>query len=207
MDICHTNEKRRTETPKICSFLCAFCGKILKSEGRIKMTGKTHISCGFLIGTLAVNYYHPDIFTSITTVVLAVAGSMLPDICHTQSKIGRRFKILSWLVRILFGHRTFTHSLLFTLLIAILLKTIHTPEVYFTAFIGGMASHIILDMLTPRGVKLLYPLPLSVKLPIQFKTGGMVDLSLATAFTFGGTYVIFREVINQWLNQFITLPF
>lgn len=199
--------KKRTYVPKICSLLKADCGKIIKPEGRLEMTGKTHISCGLLIGTLAVNYYHPDLFNSITTVVLAVGGSMLPDICHTQSKIGRRFKFLSFIVRTLFGHRTFTHSLLFTLLMALLLTSIHTPEMYFTAFIGGMASHIILDMLTPRGVKLLYPLPLSVKLPIQFKTGGMVDLSLATAFTFGGTYVIFREVINQWLNQFITLPF
>ena len=171
------------------------------------MTGKTHLSCGFLIGTLAINYYHPDLFTSVTAVVLAGAGSLLPDICHAQSKIGRRFKFLSIIVRLLFGHRTFTHSILFTLIIALLLSTIHTPPVYMAAIIGGMASHIILDMLTPRGVKLLYPFPLSVKPPVQFKTGGMVDLSLATAFTFGGTYVIFREVINQWLTHWLHLNF
>lgn len=169
------------------------------------MTGKTHLSCGFLIGTLAVNHYHPDLFTSVTTIVLAGAASLLPDICHAQSKVGRRFKLISVFVRLLFGHRTFTHSLLFLLIIALLLSFIHTPPVYMTAILCGMASHIVLDMLTPRGVKLLYPFPLSIKLPIQFKTGGMVDLSLATAFTFGGTYVLFSEVINQWFSHWIHL--
>lgn len=43
-------------------------------------------------------------------------GALIPDICHTQSKIGRRFPILSKAVSSVFGHRTFTHSLLFLLI-------------------------------------------------------------------------------------------
>ena len=121
------------------------------------MTGKTHATCGLLIGTLCTDYYQTDLFTSITVIILAVMASLLPDICHTKSKLGRRFKIISWLVRILFGHRTFTHSLIFMLLIAILLYFIQTPVPYFTAIILAMLSHVILDMLTPRGVKLFYP--------------------------------------------------
>jgi hypothetical protein len=54
------------------------------------MTGKTHASCGILVGALAIEYYKTDLFTSVTIVVLAVIASLLPDICHTQSKIGRR---------------------------------------------------------------------------------------------------------------------
>ncbi len=44
---------------------------------------------------------------------------------------------------------------------------------------------LVLDMITPRGAKLFYPLPFNVKTPIQFKTGGLVDLSLATALMVG----------------------
>ena len=77
------------------------------------MTGKTHASCGLLVGALTIEYYHTDLFTSITIITLAIISSLLPDICHTQSKIGRRFKLLSLIIRLMFGHRTFTHSILF----------------------------------------------------------------------------------------------
>ncbi|PTG61774.1 hypothetical protein BUY28_12015, partial [Staphylococcus cohnii] len=108
------------------------------------MTGKTHTSCGLLVGALTIEYYQTDLFTSITIMTLAVISSLLPDICHTQSKVGRRFKVLSFLVRILFGHRTFTHSLLFLSIISILLYFIQTPEYYLVSIILGLLSHVIL---------------------------------------------------------------
>lgn len=42
---------------------------------------------------------------------------------------------------------------------------------YMVAIVIGMFSHVILDILTPRGVKLLYPLPFNIVSPIHFKTG------------------------------------
>ncbi|WP_142241795.1 metal-dependent hydrolase, partial [Staphylococcus epidermidis] len=116
------------------------------------MTGKTHASCGFLVGAITTQYFHTDIFTSISVIVLSVISSILPDICHTQSKIGRRFRLTSFFVRILFGHRTFTHSLLFIIGISFLLYFIQTPMYYMVAIVIGMFSHVILDILTPRGV-------------------------------------------------------
>ena len=170
----------------------------------MNMTGKTHTSCGLLVGALTIEYYQTDLFTSITIMTLAVISSLLPDICHTQSRIGRRFKVLSFFVRILFGHRTFTHSLLFISIIGILLYIIQTPEYYLVSIILGLLSHVILDILTPKGVKLFYPLPLNVVSPLHFKTGGLVDLSLATAFSFGTVYTLFQPFFNefmlQWLN-------
>ena len=47
-------------------------------------------------------------------------------------------------------------------------------------------------MVTPKGVKLLYPLPITIKTPLNFKTGGLVDLSLANALTVGAIYVFFK---------------
>ena len=76
-----------------------------------------------LVGAITTQYFHTDIFTSISVIVLSVISSILPDICHTQSKIGRRFRLTSF-VRILFGHRTFTHSLLF--IIGISFTVLHT---------------------------------------------------------------------------------
>lgn len=39
------------------------------------------------------------------------------------------------------------------------------------AIVIGMFSHVILDILTPRGVKLLYPLPLISYHPFILKLG------------------------------------
>lgn len=77
------------------------------------MTGKTHASCGLLVGAWTTQYYQTDIFTTVTVMWLATMASLLPDICHMRSKIGRRLKLISFIIRLLFGHRTFTHSLIF----------------------------------------------------------------------------------------------
>lgn len=166
------------------------------------MTGKTHASCGLLVGALTTQYFHTDLFSSVTVVVLSVISSLLPDICHTQSKIGQKFKLLSFFIRLIFGHRTFTHSLLFIGIIGFLLYLIDTLVYYGVAIIIGLFSHVILDMITPKGVKFLYPLPITIKMPINFKTGGLVDLSLATALTVGAVYVFFQigvnDIIHYW---------
>ena len=167
------------------------------------MTGKTHASCGFLVGALAIEYYETDLFISVTVVTLAIISSLLPDICHAQSRIGGRFKFISIIIRLLFGHRTFTHSILFVSIIAALLYMIQTPNYYLITIICGLLSHVILDMLTPRGVKLLYPIPISIKFPVQFKTGGLVDLSLATALTIGGFYTLFQSYFNNFINHLL----
>lgn len=161
------------------------------------MTGKTHASCGLLVGALTKEYFHTDLFTSITVITLAVISSLVPDICHTQSKIGRRFKLISFFIRMIFGHRTFTHSLLFIAIIVCLLYVIQTPSYYLVTIILGLLSHVILDMLTPRGVKLFYPIPINVKFLVVFKTGGLVDISLASALTIGAIYVIFHPFFNN----------
>ncbi|MDT3960157.1 metal-dependent hydrolase [Staphylococcus kloosii] len=168
------------------------------------MTGKTHASCGVLVGALAIEYYKTDLFTSVTIVVLAVIASLLPDICHTQSKIGRKIRVLSFFIRLLFGHRTFTHSILFIVIIGFALYVIQTPQYYFITIITGLISHVILDMLTPKGVKLFYPIPLTVKLPITFKTGGLVDLSLASALIIGSLYTLFKSNIDDLIKYFIS---
>ncbi|MBF7020520.1 metal-dependent hydrolase [Staphylococcus sp. 18_1_E_LY] len=168
------------------------------------MTGKTHASCGIFVGALAIEYYKTDLFTSVTIVVLAVIASLLPDICHTQSKIGRKIRIISFFIRLLFGHRTFTHSILFIVIIGLGLYVIQTPQYYFVTIITGLISHVILDMLTPKGVKLFYPIPLTVKLPITFKTGGLVDLSLASALIIGSLYTLFKSNIDDLIKYFIS---
>ncbi len=69
---------------------------MVKCKYKINMTGKTHASCGMLVGALTTQYFQTDML-SVTVIILATLASLLPDICHTQSKIGRRFKVISFL--------------------------------------------------------------------------------------------------------------
>lgn len=62
------------------------------------MTGKTHMSAGLLVGALTTEHFQTDLFSTVTVICLAIVSSLLPDICHTRSKIGRHFKILSFLL-------------------------------------------------------------------------------------------------------------
>ncbi|SUK10814.1 membrane bound metal dependent hydrolase [Staphylococcus agnetis] len=167
------------------------------------MTGKTHSSAGLLIGAMVATHFELDVFESVTAIVIAGIASIFPDICHTKSKIGQRLKILSFIVKHLFGHRTFTHSLLFIILSYYLLTLIQTPLYYMISIICGMLSHVILDMLTPRGVRLLFPLPIRLRFPIHFRTGGLVDLSLASTFTLLTVYILFETPIKRVLMTWI----
>ena len=140
-----------------------------------------------------------DLFSTVTVICLSVVSSLLPDICHTGSKIGRKLKLLSLIIRLLFGHRTFTHSLLFIGIIVFLLNLIQTPTYYLVSIIGGMASSCYTRYVNAKGVK-FYPIPLTIKFPFTFKTGGLVDVSLATALSIGALYILFQTSISHLLK-------
>ncbi|MGV3244519.1 metal-dependent hydrolase [Staphylococcus sp. 11261D007BR] len=169
------------------------------------MTGKTHSAAGILIGAVVSRYFDLDLFETVTTIVLSGVGSIFPDICHTQSKIGRHFRLLSLFIKHMFGHRTLTHSLLFLAVIYFLLHILQTPLYYMIGIICGMLSHIILDMLTPRGVKLFFPLPIKVRFPLRFKTGGVVDISLASSFSIMTLIVLFESSMKHVVRYFLSI--
>lgn len=136
------------------------------------MTGNTHI-VGGIAASLAfaqISNYNPVILVGA-----GVVGALIPDICHGGSTIGRKFPIISKVVHTLFGHRSFTHSLLFLLLIGILLNSFVTYEAITAGILVGMISHYILDMATKNGIKLLFPLKITVRFPLTTRTGGKVE--------------------------------
>ncbi|MGE6487536.1 metal-dependent hydrolase [Paenisporosarcina sp. NPDC076898] len=136
------------------------------------MTGKTHI-----IGGLTASLAYAQ-FTSYDPVLLVgagVIGALLPDICHGGSKIGRTFPLISKLINVIFGHRSFTHSLLFLLIISLLLKSFVTNEAVTEGILIGMVSHLVLDMMTRNGIKLLFPFKIRVRFPLTTRTGGTVE--------------------------------
>lgn len=157
------------------------------------MTGKTHIIGGI---TASLAFAQTSNYDAVLLVGAGVVGALIPDICHSGSKIGKKLPLLSKIISAIFGHRTFTHSLLFLFLIGILLNSFVANESIIAGILVGMASHYVLDMATKNGIKLLYPLKVTVRFPITTRTGGAVEdvvfaaLSLLTVY-FG--YSVFVE--------------
>lgn len=148
------------------------------------MTGKTHILVG-IAASLA--YAHIANEDPMILVGAGIVGALLPDICHSGSKLGRKLPLLSKIINTLFGHRTFTHSILFLVLIASLMNAFFPNDVVKTGILVGMVSHYILDMATRNGIKLFFPLNLTVRFPVTTRTGSKVEgivFSLLTLISF-----------------------
>ncbi|MRX73724.1 metal-dependent hydrolase [Bacillus lacus] len=156
------------------------------------MTGKTHIIGGVAAGAAFVHFFQGDPAAAVSAAAL---GALIPDICHGGSKIGRKMPLLSKAVNTIFGHRTFTHSLLFLILANMLFTFLISNADIRAGLLAGMASHLLLDACTKNGIKLFYPLSLTVRLPMTMKTGGageqliLLLLSLLTIY-FGKDLVV-----------------
>lgn len=128
------------------------------------MKWQTHLAGGILAGALL----------GANPAGMAVAGvsALLPDIDTFNSKVGRASPLISIPVSILFGHRGIFHSFLATGLVFLAAKAAAPGyAVYITL---GYLSHLLLDVLTPQGVKLLWPLPHRFSIPLV-QTGSVFE--------------------------------
>ena len=87
----------------------------------------------------------------------AFLGGLLPDIDEPRSMIGRKKVLLSCFINRTIGHRTFFHSLLFTVILGSISLLINIS--FGVGIILGVLSHLLLDILEPgtNGICLLYP--------------------------------------------------
>lgn len=102
----------------------------------------------------------------VTSIVAGTLGSLVPDIDEPNSTLGRKVKLLSKGIKVIFGHRGILHTPFFLILVSVGLffALKQCPEEYLVLatqasifFIIGYLSHLVLDTLTPAGIMLLYP--------------------------------------------------
>lgn len=130
------------------------------------MLGKTHIGGGIVTSLLFCS-------NNVVAMCFVVIGSILPDIDHSGSMIGKNIPLLPKL----FKHRGFTHSILFCILIS-----------FINIWLGiGCMVHIIMDMMTKQGVELFYPLKKKIRFPLAkyVVTNGIFE-----KIVFYGCYII-----------------
>ncbi|WNB93799.1 metal-dependent hydrolase [Bacillus sp. NEB1478] len=149
------------------------------------MKSNTHLLGGLAAAALykTVTDLPPDTLQhELTFFGAAVLGSLLPDLCHPGSFLGKKTNFLSKTISKTFGHRTITHSWIMILLVMTLPKWIDWvyEESLSAGLVIGVISHILLDAATTRGVQLLYPLPVRFRLPLYTKTGSKTENYIAT---------------------------
>ncbi|MCM8781903.1 MAG: metal-dependent hydrolase [Candidatus Omnitrophica bacterium] len=121
------------------------------------MIAPTHIA----FAVLSVSLLGAIVNVVILPLALSFAclGSLFPDIDTTASFIGRIFSPLALFLERRFGHRTITHSLLGTIIFAIIFIPLVflRNKLFFVCLILGYLSHILIDCLNKSGVPLFYP--------------------------------------------------
>ncbi len=146
---------------------------------------------------------------------LAIIGSQLPDIDTTTSGIGQMlFPVSNW-IEDRFPHRSITHSLLATaVLAAVALPIGYHFNHLMTAAVLPFA-HVIAcfsDTFTKKGVQLFYPIQFQAVFGLnprrRLKTGGYAEylvLAIATAVLIFGLWINNNGGIFQNFGQSISL--
>jgi inner membrane protein len=143
------------------------------------MMARSHVVVGLAawIGTAPLLHLSP---IDPVYLALAVAGSLLPDIDHPNSWVGRRSRPISTAIAASLGHRGLTHSAVAVIgLVALLLHAGYRQGMV-SALAVGYLSHLGADMLTPRGLRLAWPLRRSWGLPLC-RTGSPMEATIVIA--------------------------
>lgn len=160
-------------------------------EGEKVLTGNTHI-IGGITASLAYAQFVGE--SPLVMVGAGIVGALLPDICHTGSRIGKRLPVVSKIISTVFGHRTFTHSLLFLMIVSILMNTFITSATVKAGVIVGMVSHYLLDMATKNGIQLFFPVRFTVRFPVTTRTGSKVEAIVFSALALMSFYFGFQAI-------------
>lgn len=156
------------------------------------MTLKTHITFSLAINLTPIAIYsfifHKELIPQEYTLYyigFLLLGTAFPDIDEPESAIGRRTRIISDIIKSIFGHRGFTHSLFYILLLSLMplyFYYIKQNDIYYystLAFVLGNLAHILGDMWTYGGVPLFWPIKKTKKhiipKPFQFKTNSLKE--------------------------------
>jgi len=140
-------------------------------------------------------------------------GSVFPDIDEPESWIGRRTRIISNIMKMIFGHRGMTHTLLFSVLVFIGLSffvyTLGWKQNFTYIFLGfsiGWILHSFGDAHTKSGVKFLKPFSNKTfwVLPkiLRFKTSSWKE----SVFLFLYNVLLALSIYFAIANNFIKIP-
>ncbi len=125
------------------------------------MRAPSHVTGGIVFTGVFASLWNVNIFAGIDTILFTCFASLLPDIDHTRSTLGKLFYPLARFIDRKYGHRTVTHSLLFmavTFFVSATIENIFSDNLAYSIILFfGVFSHYLLDMITLQGIPFFYP--------------------------------------------------
>ncbi|OOM77387.1 inner membrane protein YdjM [Clostridium puniceum] len=126
------------------------------------MNYKTHINGGILVGLyVTIQMTNKSLMSTGMFLTTAFVGSLLPDIDHKNSYIGKKVKTASKAINKFAGHRKLFHAPLFYLFLYSIVLGMVTNNLLLIGLNGlflGILSHLVLDSFTVGGLPWFYPL-------------------------------------------------
>jgi len=184
------------------------------------MTARTHdVAALTALGLVALT--QPIQSLTLSTVLVALLanqiGGIAPDIDQPTAPFWRNLPVGHIVGKIvdkaMGGHRFLSHSLLGLALFAFLAQALlhilqpilpHVDmHLVWWAFIIGMVSHLVMDMLTKEGVPWLLPIPIKIGLPpvkrLRITTGKFAEMFLVLPALIGVDMWLFASHYGQLL--------
>lgn len=137
----------------------------------------THLLFGILSGIIFLDYFQVESKWIFFPAV--IIGAIIPDIDYPYSKVGKRFKVISFVISFLFGHRGFIHTIFPPLIVFGLAYYLGYGMLGF-GFLLGYITHLASDGLTKEGVMAFSPI-LKLRVRGLVKTGGFWEYIILAA--------------------------
>ncbi|OWY40225.1 hypothetical protein CEK28_05720 [Xenophilus sp. AP218F] len=158
----------------------------------------THVAFGAFCAVGAALLLHVPPLAAGLLLLGGVAGSLLPDLDHPKSWLGRRLPWISRPIAYLFGHRGITHSLfavagIFYVCTACLHEWGINLGQAMPLVLGlcvGYASHLVGDWLTPAGIPLLWPIRIRFRAPLMLFSLPFMEPLAVTGLWFGAGFLM-----------------
>lgn len=95
-------------------------------------------------------------------------------------------------------HRGFTHSIMGFLIFAYIIKTItdqYNLDYLYKSISLGYLLHLVADFLTPKGIKLFYPLDVNIASPIIINPNSGIDSMIFTLSSIYSIILLFKFIL------------
>jgi inner membrane protein len=159
------------------------------------MMARSHVVVGLATWIAAAPMLHIHPLDTIS-LGMVIVGSLLPDIDHPKSWVGRRTRPISTVIASTFSHRGITHSAIAVIGLTALLLHAGYRRAAVSAVIVGYLSHLAADMLTPQGLRLAWPLRRTWGIPLC-RTDSVMEPVIVTAMAGGVTlWLLHRHTLG-----------
>lgn len=152
------------------------------------MTGTSHIILGTALGITAAITWCGGINSVEGLCVTGgcIIGSLFPDFDSRASKISYRLPVVSFFLRMAFGHRSVLHTpfilIIFSILFAVGKCLFLIPSALIIGFMLGYLCHLLQDTVTKRGIMWLYPFSKKYFSLVGISSGKSMLLELGLSF-------------------------